>query len=105
MMLVNCCSVELDEKYLRLPSFFVSLLQPRVVLLLLTSTVWILVGGAGMLGNPIGLNAVSAHGACTAIFVAIAAVVGASLASIQTLGKITWLAWVGVTCILIASEL
>jgi hypothetical protein len=57
-----------------------------------------------MLGISIGLNAVSSHGACTAIFVAIAAVVGFGLGSIQTLHKISWLAWVGLVCILTASK-
>ncbi|EON62596.1 hypothetical protein W97_01820 [Coniosporium apollinis CBS 100218] len=63
---------------------------------------WIFVAGAGMLGTSIGLNAVSTHGACTAIFVAVAAIIGFGLSSIQTLGKITWLAWLGLTCILTA---
>ncbi|KAK5090174.1 hypothetical protein LTR64_006106 [Lithohypha guttulata] len=63
---------------------------------------WIFVAGAGMLGISIGLNAVSTHGACTAIFVAIAAIVGFGLSSIQTLGKISWLAWIGLICILVA---
>ncbi len=58
-----------------------------------------------MLGISIGLNSVSDHGACTAIFVAIACVVGFALSSIQTLHKISWLAWVGLTCILTASTL
>lgn len=57
-----------------------------------------------MLGISIGLNAVSTHGACTAIFVAVAAIIGFALGSIQTLGRVAWLAWVGVICILIASE-
>lgn len=55
-----------------------------------------------MLGISIGLNAVSDHGACTAIFVAVAAVIGFGLSSIQTLGKISFLAWVGLVCILTA---
>ncbi|KAI3399552.1 hypothetical protein diail_6574 [Diaporthe ilicicola] len=63
---------------------------------------WIFVAGSGMLGISIGLNAVSSHAACTAIFIAVAAIVGFSLASIQTLAKITWLAWVGATCIILA---
>lgn len=67
-------------------------------------TVWIFVAGAGMLGISIGLNAVSHHGACTAIFVAVAAIIGFMLSSIQTLGRVAWLAWVGVICILSASE-
>lgn len=69
------------------------------------STVWIFVAGAGMLGISIGLNAVSSHGACTAVFVAVAAIIGFCLSSIQTLSKISWLAWVGLICILTASKL
>ena len=57
-----------------------------------------------MLGISVGLNALSDHGACTAIFVLVAAIAGGGLASIQTFGKISWLAWVGVTCILSASK-
>jgi hypothetical protein len=57
-----------------------------------------------MLSISIALNALSLHGACTAIFVAVAAVIGFVFCSIQTLGRITWLAWVGVICIISASE-
>ncbi|KAG8159154.1 hypothetical protein KVR01_010815 [Diaporthe batatas] len=63
---------------------------------------WIFVAGSGMLGISIGLNAVSSHATCTAVFVAVAAIIGFSLASIQTLAKLTWLAWVGATCIIIS---
>ncbi|KAL2434867.1 Transmembrane transporter [Exophiala dermatitidis] len=63
---------------------------------------WAFVAGSGMLGISIGLNAVSTHGACTAIFVAVAALAGFLLGSIQTLGRISWLAWLGLTCILTA---
>lgn len=65
---------------------------------------WIFVAGSGILSLSIGLNAVSTHGACTAVFVAVAAIVGCMLASIQTLGKISWIAWVGLTCILTSSK-
>ncbi|KAJ5601473.1 hypothetical protein N7510_011007 [Penicillium lagena] len=61
---------------------------------------WTFVAGSGMLGISIGLNAVSTHATCTAVFVAVAAVVTCTLSSIQTLGRISWLAWVGLTCIL-----
>lgn len=57
-----------------------------------------------MLGISIGLNAVSVHGACTAVFVAVACIIGWALGSIQTLGKVAWLAWVGVICIMSASK-
>ncbi|RAH81526.1 putative amino acid transporter [Aspergillus japonicus CBS 114.51] len=63
---------------------------------------WIFVAGSGILGVSIGLNAVSSHGACTAIFVVVAAIAGFFLASIRTLGKISWLAWLGLACILVA---
>lgn len=66
---------------------------------------WIFVAGSAMLGISIGLNAVSSHGACTGAFLAVAGIAGYMLASIQTLHRIGGLAWVGLTCILTASEL
>ncbi|KAJ5087349.1 hypothetical protein N7456_010965 [Penicillium angulare] len=63
---------------------------------------WIFIAGSGMLSISIALNAVSAHGTCTAVFVAVAAAIGFILGSIQTLGRMTWLAWGGLTCILTA---
>lgn len=56
-----------------------------------------------MLGIATALNALSSHGACTAVFVAVAAIIGFGLGSIQTLGRISWLAWVGVVSILSSS--
>lgn len=61
---------------------------------------WIFVAGSGMLGISTALNALSSHGACTAVFVAVAAIVAFGLGSIQTLGRISWLAWIGVVSIL-----
>ncbi|KAJ0106959.1 hypothetical protein J7T55_011054 [Diaporthe amygdali] len=61
---------------------------------------WIFVAGSGMLSVSIGLNAVSTHATCTAVFVVVAAIVGFLFASIRTLGKISWLAWVGVGTII-----
>lgn len=52
----------------------------------------------------IALNAVSSHATCTAIYVAIAAVVGIGFGSIRTLGRISWLAWIGLVAILTASK-
>jgi hypothetical protein len=57
-----------------------------------------------MLSTSIGLNAVSAHGTCTAVFVAVAAIASFMLASIRTLGKIQWTAWIGLACIFVAGE-
>ncbi|KAJ5125222.1 hypothetical protein N7448_004549 [Penicillium atrosanguineum] len=61
---------------------------------------WVFVAGSGMLGISIGLNAVSSHATCTAVYVAIAAIVAFLFGSIRTLGRISWLAWIGLFCIL-----
>ncbi|CAG8938614.1 unnamed protein product [Penicillium salamii] len=58
--------------------------------------------GSGLLSISIALNSVSTHATCTAVFVALPAVVVFCLASIRTLGRITWLAWGGMACIFIA---
>lgn len=58
--------------------------------------------GSAILSLSIGMNAVSSHATCTAVFAAVAAIVGFAFSSIRTLGRITWLAWVGLPCILTA---
>ena len=60
------------------------------------------IAGSAMIGISTALNAVSVHGTCTAVFVAIAAIIGFSCGSIQTLAKVSWIAWVGMFCILTA---
>ncbi|KAL4796018.1 hypothetical protein BDV19DRAFT_378484 [Aspergillus venezuelensis] len=67
-------------------------LPGRVVLSRVLSVYYVFNSGSAILGIAIGLNAVSTHATCTAVFVAVAAIVGFILASIRTLGKITWLA-------------
>jgi hypothetical protein len=66
------------------------------------STVMVFVSGSGIVGISTALNAVSSHGTCTAVFVFVAAFAGWMLASIRTLGKITWLGWVGLVSIMAA---
>ncbi|KAF5588027.1 neutral amino acid permease [Fusarium subglutinans] len=61
---------------------------------------WTFVCGSAMLSVSIGFNAVSNHGTCTAVFVAVAAVTGFIFASIRTLGKLSWLAWLGLICVI-----
>lgn len=56
--------------------------------------------GSAMMGISIGLDSITAHGTCTYVFVAVAAIVTISLASIQTLGRIQALAWGGVASVL-----
>ncbi|KAJ1709123.1 amino acid transporter [Aspergillus flavus] len=60
------------------------------------------VAASGILGISIALNAISTHGACTAIFVAVAAIGVFCLAIIRTLSRVTVIAWGGLACILIA---
>ncbi|ENH72353.1 N amino acid transport system protein [Fusarium oxysporum f. sp. cubense race 1] len=61
---------------------------------------WTFVCGSAMLSVSIGFNAVSNHATCTAVFVAVAAVTGFIFASIRTLGKLSWLAWLGLICVI-----
>ncbi|EWZ99218.1 hypothetical protein BFJ70_g11031 [Fusarium oxysporum] len=63
---------------------------------------WVFISASAMLGISVGLNAVSSHTLCTWTFVIIAAVSTFLLASIRTLSKIGWIAWVGVVCIMTA---
>ncbi|KAI3551919.1 transmembrane amino acid transporter [Colletotrichum filicis] len=58
--------------------------------------------GSAMMSISIALNALSMHATCTAVFVAVAAIIGFGFSSIRTLGRISWLAWVGVTSIIVA---
>jgi hypothetical protein len=62
----------------------------------------IFVSGSGIVSVSTALNAVSTHGACTAIFIFVAAACGFIMASIRTLGKIAWLGWIGLVSIMAA---
>lgn len=57
-----------------------------------------------MLSFSISLNAISEHGTCTAVFVAVAAIITFCLNSIRTLSRISWFALVGLFSILGASK-
>lgn len=63
------------------------------------------VAGSGMLSISIALNAVSDHATCTAVYVIAAAASTYILGSIRTLERISWIAWVGVICIVTSREL
>ena len=58
----------------------------------------------GMLSISIALNALSTHATCTAVFVGAIAVFCFIFSSIQTLGKFSLLAWLGVSSIVVAGE-
>ncbi|KAF9737463.1 hypothetical protein PMIN04_009193 [Paraphaeosphaeria minitans] len=74
----------------------------REVFMILFLLWWICVAAAGYSGISTAFNALSLHGTCTAVFVVVAAILGFLTSSIRTLGKISWLAWIGVISILIA---
>jgi hypothetical protein len=64
----------------------------------------IFVSVSAILSTSIGLNAVSTYGICTAIFVAITALATFGLSSIRTLSKLSWLVWIGLSCILVSGQ-
>ncbi|CAI7655234.1 unnamed protein product [Penicillium manginii] len=63
---------------------------------------WIFSGGSALLSISISFNALTDHGTCTAVFVAVAAIIAFIFSSIQTLARISWLAWAGAACIITA---
>ncbi|KAL1412223.1 hypothetical protein Q8F55_003234 [Vanrija albida] len=58
--------------------------------------------GSSIVTIATALNAVSLHGACTSVFIAVASVVGFLASSVRTLGKMAWLGWVGMVTIMAA---
>ncbi|CAG8412955.1 unnamed protein product [Penicillium salamii] len=74
----------------------------REILGFMVCVYWIFCCGSGLLSTSIGLNAVSAHGTCTAVFVAVSAIAAFSVGSIRTLGKMKWTAWAGVASVFVA---
>lgn len=71
----------------------------------MTVQVTIFASASGILGISISFNALSTHGTCTATFVTVAAIIVFLCASIRTLGRISWLAWVGVISLLAGGTL
>lgn len=58
--------------------------------------------GSAIVGLSTALNAISLHGTCTAVFVAVMAVAIYPFASLRTLGGVKWIGWVGLISILSA---
>lgn len=59
--------------------------------------------GAGMLTTSVALNALSEHGACTMVFVAVTCVAAFVIGTgFRALDKVAWISWVGVAGIFIA---
>ncbi|KAL1408799.1 hypothetical protein Q8F55_005613 [Vanrija albida] len=63
---------------------------------------YMLITSSAIVSLSIGLNAVSTHGACTAIFVFVAAAAGLVVGSVRTLGSVAWIGWAGLISLLAA---
>lgn len=64
----------------------------------------LIAGGLGVSSISVALNGISGHGACTAIFMAVAGILTFGISSIQTLSRLSWLGIVGATSIVVAGE-
>ncbi|GAA5917671.1 hypothetical protein JCM6882_008317 [Rhodosporidiobolus microsporus] len=81
------------------------LIGGRVVRELFFAMVWLLftcIAGSALLGISTALNAISLHATCTAVFVAVGAIVTIPIASLRTLGGIKWVGWVGLASMVIS---
>ncbi|KAF2163463.1 hypothetical protein M409DRAFT_68409 [Zasmidium cellare ATCC 36951] len=59
--------------------------------------------GAGLLTTSVALNALSEHGTCSVVFVAVISVACFILGTgFRTLERVAWISWAGVTCIFVA---
>ncbi|BGP17049.1 hypothetical protein JCM10213_000314 [Rhodosporidiobolus nylandii] len=66
---------------------------------------WLLmtcIAGSALLGLSTALNAISLHGTCTAVFVAVAAVATFFPASLRTLGSVKWIGWAGLLSMIVS---
>ncbi|BGP40954.1 hypothetical protein JCM10450v2_004959 [Rhodotorula kratochvilovae] len=66
---------------------------------------WLLmtcISGSAFLGISTALNAMSMHATCTAVFVAVAAVVTLPFASLRTMGSVKWVGWVGLVSMIVS---
>merc|ERR1712093_846698 len=66
---------------------------------------WLLmtcIAGSALLGISTALDAMSLHATCTAVFVAVAAVVTLPFASLETMGGVKWIGWVGLASMIVS---
>lgn len=61
-----------------------------------------LISGSAFLGISVALNAISLHGTCTAVFVAVAAIATFPLASLRRLERIKWIGWIGLASMIVS---
>lgn len=62
------------------------------------------VAGSAFIGISTALNAITLHGACTVVFVVVAALVSLPFAGLPRLEQIKWLSWVRLPFPLTASR-
>ncbi|KAF5334265.1 hypothetical protein D9611_014576 [Ephemerocybe angulata] len=71
----------------------------REFLYLVYCILLVFITASALVGLSTALNAVSAHGTCTAVFIAVAAIAGFLVGSLRTLGKVSWIGWAGIVSI------
>lgn len=71
----------------------------KEVLYVIFSIFMVFCTASAIVGVSTALNAMSSHGACTAVFMAVATIAGFLLGSIRTLSKVSWVGWFGITSI------
>ncbi|BEJ18247.1 hypothetical protein CspHIS471_0705240 [Cutaneotrichosporon sp. HIS471] len=71
----------------------------RELLYIIFSIFMVFCTASAIVGVSISLNAMSLHGACTAVFVVVSALMGFMFSSIRTLSKVSWVGWVGIASI------
>ncbi|WVF66447.1 hypothetical protein IAT40_001187 [Kwoniella sp. CBS 6097] len=59
-------------------------------------------GGAAFLSMTVAFNTITSHATCSVVWGVVSMCIVAAMTSIQTLGKISWLGWVGITSIMAA---
>ncbi|TXT10607.1 hypothetical protein VHUM_02112 [Vanrija humicola] len=110
MALATYCASHVGRFKLRHPEVYAladagNIVGGRVVQMLTNAFLglyYMLITSSAIVSLSTGLNAVSTHGACTAVFVVVSAALGLIVGSIRTLGKVTWIGWVGMISLLVA---
>ncbi|KAF2011825.1 hypothetical protein BU24DRAFT_435348 [Aaosphaeria arxii CBS 175.79] len=74
----------------------------REAMLIILQLYYLITVGSAFIGISTCLNALSEHGACTAVFIAVAAIVGFLTSSVRTMSKIGMVAWIGLICIMVS---
>ncbi len=60
------------------------------------------IAGSAYLSFSIALNAITLHGTCTQVFVVVGVIICYGFSCIQTLGKVSYIGWVGLVSIIVS---